>query len=81
VLGLLSPGDYRHNLIAQALNEYFLDRHEVHPGRYRDLPTGGGGARPAGIAGRSYWPGSGEPMSSPVSTRQAATSVSLRFLC
>lgn len=38
-LGLLSPDDYQHNLIAQALNEYFLDRHEDHPVRYRDLPA------------------------------------------
>jgi hypothetical protein len=30
---------------------------------------GGKGARPAGIAGLSYWPGPGEPISSPVSTR------------
>jgi hypothetical protein len=37
VLGLLSPDDYQHNLIAQALNEYFLDRHEYHPVRYRDI--------------------------------------------
>ncbi len=37
-LGLLNPDDYQHNLIAQALNEYFLDRHEDHPVRYRDLP-------------------------------------------
>ena len=37
-LGLLSPDDYQHNLIAQALNEYFLDRHEDHPVRYRNLP-------------------------------------------
>lgn len=38
VLGLLSPDDYQHNLIAQALNEYFLDHHEDHPVRYRDQP-------------------------------------------
>lgn len=38
-LGLLIPDDYQHNLIAQALNEYFLDRHEDHPVRYRDLPS------------------------------------------
>jgi hypothetical protein len=37
VLGLLSPDDYQHNLIAQAFNEYFLDRHEDHPVRDRDL--------------------------------------------
>jgi hypothetical protein len=38
VLGLLSPNDYQHNLIAQALNEYFLDQQQDHPVRYRDLP-------------------------------------------
>jgi hypothetical protein len=37
-LGLLTPDDYQHNLIAQALNEYFLDQHEGHPVRYRNLP-------------------------------------------
>lgn len=40
-LGLLSPDDYQHNLIAQALNEFFLDRDEDHPVRYRDLPAAG----------------------------------------
>lgn len=39
VLGLLSPDDYQHNLIAQAHNKYFLDRHEDHPVRYRDLSS------------------------------------------
>lgn len=38
-LGLLSPDDYEHNLIAQALNEFFLDRDEDHPVHYRDLPA------------------------------------------
>jgi hypothetical protein len=38
VLGLLSPDDYQHNLIAQALNEYFLDHQQDHPVCYRDLP-------------------------------------------
>jgi hypothetical protein len=36
-LDLLVPDDYEHNLIAQALNEYFLDRDEDHPVRYRGL--------------------------------------------
>ncbi len=44
-LGLLSPDDYQHNLIAQALNEYFLDCDEDHPVRYRDLPAAGGDAK------------------------------------
>jgi hypothetical protein len=30
-LDLLVPDDYQHNLIAQALNEHFLDRHEDIP--------------------------------------------------
>lgn len=38
-LNLLIPDDYQHNLIAQALNEYFLDRHEDHPVGYRGLPA------------------------------------------
>ena len=37
VLGLFGPDDYQHNLIAQALDEYFRDRHADHPVRYRDL--------------------------------------------
>lgn len=39
VLDLLIPDNYQHNLIAQALNEYFLDRDEGLPVRYRDLPA------------------------------------------
>lgn len=35
-LGLLQPDAYEHNLIAQALNELFLDRRQNHPVRYRD---------------------------------------------
>jgi hypothetical protein len=38
-LGLLRPDAYEHNLIAQALNEYFLDCHEDHPVSYRGLPA------------------------------------------
>jgi hypothetical protein len=38
-LGLLRPDIFQHNLIAQALNEYFLDRHEDHPVSYRGLPA------------------------------------------
>jgi hypothetical protein len=68
VLGLLGPDDYQHNLIAQALDEYFRDRHADHPVRYRDLAPRRR-REAAGIAGLSYWPGPGEPISSPVSTR------------
>jgi hypothetical protein len=45
VLGLLSPDDYQHNLIAQALNEYFLDHQQDHPVCYRDLPRAEEGRR------------------------------------
>jgi hypothetical protein len=37
-LGLLHADAHEHNLIAQALNEYFLDRQEDHPVSYRELP-------------------------------------------
>lgn len=36
VLGLLVPDSYQHNLIAQALNEYFLEVGQDHPVAYRD---------------------------------------------
>jgi hypothetical protein len=36
VLGLLVPDDYQHNLIAQALNEYFLELGPDLPVGYRD---------------------------------------------
>jgi hypothetical protein len=36
VLGLLVPDDYQHNLIAQAINEYFLDIGEECLVGYRD---------------------------------------------
>lgn len=36
VLGLLVPDDYQHNLIAQALNEYFLELGQNLPVGYRD---------------------------------------------
>jgi hypothetical protein len=36
VLGLLKPDNYQHNLIAQAINEYFLDLGQEHPVGYRD---------------------------------------------
>jgi hypothetical protein len=36
VLGLLVPDDYQHNLIAQALNEYFIELGQDLPVGYRD---------------------------------------------
>ncbi len=39
VLGLLVADDYQHNLIAQAINEYFIDRGGNHPVGYRDTAT------------------------------------------
>ena len=41
VLGLLVPDDYQHNLIAQALNEYFLELGQDLPVGYRDTATAG----------------------------------------
>jgi hypothetical protein len=35
-LGLLQPDAHEHNLIAQALNETFLDEGQDHPVRYQD---------------------------------------------
>ena len=48
VLGLLEPDDYHHNLIAQAINEYFLEQGQDHPVGYRDVaaPASDGGAPP-----------------------------------
>lgn len=37
VLGLLVPDGYQHNLIAQALNEYFIEVGENYPVGYRDI--------------------------------------------
>jgi hypothetical protein len=34
ILGLLRPDPYQHNLIAQALNEHFLDQGGNHPVGY-----------------------------------------------
>ena len=36
--GELHPGSHQHNLIAQAMNEYFTDRGEDHPVGYQDIP-------------------------------------------
>jgi hypothetical protein len=35
-LGLLEPDAYQHNLIAQAINESFLDHGQDHPVSYHD---------------------------------------------
>ena len=37
--GLPRPDSYQHNMIAQALNEYFTDRGEDHPVAYQDIPS------------------------------------------
>lgn len=49
VLGLLPPDAHHHNLIAQALNEHFLDRGENHPVGYTQA-VGGGYAEDAELA-------------------------------
>ncbi len=36
--GRLRPDTYQHNLIAQAINEHFLDRGEDHPVSYQEIP-------------------------------------------
>jgi len=36
--GLLRPDSYQHNMIAQAINEHFIDRGEDHPVGYQDIP-------------------------------------------
>jgi hypothetical protein len=41
VLGLLVPDDHQHNLIAQALNEYFIELGEDLPVGYRDSASAG----------------------------------------
>jgi hypothetical protein len=38
VLNVLAADDYQHNLIAHALNEYFLEHNQNHPVRYRRWP-------------------------------------------
>jgi hypothetical protein len=37
--GLGCPDSYEHNMIAQAINEHFLDRGEDHPVGYREIPS------------------------------------------
>jgi hypothetical protein len=39
VHGRPDPDSHQHNLIAQAINEYFIDRGEDHPVSYRDIPA------------------------------------------
>ena len=36
--GLDRPDSYEHNLIAQAINEHFIDRGGDHPVGYHDIP-------------------------------------------
>ena len=38
VLGLLAPDRYQHDMIAQAINESFIERGENHPVGYWDIP-------------------------------------------
>ena len=40
VFGLLAPDDYQHDLLAQALNEWSLERGGDHPVGYRGSATG-----------------------------------------
>jgi hypothetical protein len=37
--GQTRPDSYQHNLIAQAINEHFIDRGENQPVSYRDIPA------------------------------------------
>ena len=37
--GLQHPNSYQHNMIAQAINEHFIDRGENHPVSYQDIPS------------------------------------------
>ncbi len=39
VLGLLVPDAHQHNLIAQAMNEFFLDIGEDHPVGYQEVAS------------------------------------------
>ena len=41
VLGLLTLDPHQHNIIAQALNEYFLDRDKDHPVPYSEASDDG----------------------------------------
>jgi hypothetical protein len=35
--GVVSPGTYQHNMIAQALNDHFTDQGGDHPVGYQDI--------------------------------------------
>jgi hypothetical protein len=37
--GLRRPDSYQHNLIAQAINEHFIERGGDHPVSYQDIPS------------------------------------------
>lgn len=37
VVGLLQPDDYQHNMIAQAVNEHFIEQGQDHPVGYRNI--------------------------------------------
>jgi hypothetical protein len=39
VHGAGCPDSYEYNMIAQVLNEHFIDRGEDHPVRYHDIPV------------------------------------------
>jgi hypothetical protein len=39
VLGVLQPDAYRHNVLAQAINEHFMDQGGDHPVAYNDTPA------------------------------------------
>ncbi|HEY0716139.1 MAG TPA: hypothetical protein VGD68_00875 [Streptosporangiaceae bacterium] len=36
--GVLCPGSYQHNMIAQALNEHFTEQGKDHPVGYQNIP-------------------------------------------
>jgi hypothetical protein len=36
--GLARPDSHQHNIIAQAINEHFIEQGEDHPVSYQDLP-------------------------------------------
>ncbi len=37
--GLLCPDSHQHNMIAQAINEAFIELGEEHPVSYQDIPV------------------------------------------
>jgi hypothetical protein len=41
VLGLLTPDRHQHDVLAQAINEFFLERGADHPVSYAESPIGG----------------------------------------